>query len=930
MPESNFDDLVEAFFAESKEFVQLIEENLLAIEFEASQDGRLHFVKELFRLAHSLKGSALMFGFQELADAAHGLEDCFSIVRDEGNLLVLNKEIITSLLLATDVLKVYLGRLENEGRFEDGASLTRISEIKAQLLAEYGKEGVAPVAELPNFGIIKLIFEKDLPPVLNQLDMNLNQVNLQNLEEVIKAIKNIHYRLSGMAGMLNLPQFMTITNRLQDLVNQPNLTVEQLKKWGLEITQNLQVAALQVCSGKAIEVPDFESLAIPVSVVDVGSISPPQIPLSNVDVESINPSQPAFSHSPLPISNRPTIRVDLERLTELINLVGELVINRTNLELQESQLRTEVKRIRRRILDLNQYGSQLREEYDRLAGEGVKKPVVSPSSHFDILEMDTYTEFHTTAQEVIETTQAISLSATKIDDLAKLFEGSTDRLRRITDQLRSRVMQLRVVPFGRAVDHLPRSVRNLCHSHNKEVKLIISGRDTKIDESLLDAVRDPLVHLVRNAFDHGIEPPGVRLAAGKPATGQIEVEARHQGGQTIITVTDDGRGIDPEAIRRRLIEAQLVPVDQVSTLSTAELYEFLFWPGFTTSSQVGELSGRGVGLDVVRNNLRSVRGMVKIDSRPGKGTSFILKLPLLLSIADALLIQTDRNTVAVAMDSVEEILHLQPHQILRAGNQLMLRWRGEFIRLMRLQELTHYSIPHPDGPSPDPVAQDYIPVVVLASSEGILAAAVERLVGQQEIVIKPLPAPLSKPHGVVGCTILGDGKVVMILDVDDLIGQFQRQNNLVLAERNNPVKMSLPASHYLEVSDVPVNSLTQVLVVDDSYTIRQLLALTLSRSGYRVIQAKDGQEALDLLHGNPQCRLVIADIEMPRMDGFELLRQMKSDPSLASIPVAMLTSRSGSKHRQLAFDLGACYYFTKPYSEGQLLEVLSNILGKKR
>ncbi|MCT7951779.1 hybrid sensor histidine kinase/response regulator [Ancylothrix sp. C2] len=914
MNQNNYNDLLGSFFAETKEFLQSIEANLLALEFDASDDGRLELVKELFRLAHSLKGSALMFGFQQLADAAHGLEDCFSIVGDGADLWGLNQEIITSLLQATDVLKIYVERLEKEGRFEDHASLVRIAEIKAQLRAEYETEEVVPVAALPNFGIIKLIFEKDLPPVLDKLEGELNTVDSQNLDKAIEVIKEIHYRLSGIAGMLNLPQFGVIANCLQNLVNQPNLTSDELKVSGLKITKNLQDAAEQVCLGKAIQVPDIDLLPIPVSFVDVDSVTLPQPPLPN---------------PPLPISNRPTIRVDLERLTELINLVGELVINRTNLELQESQLRTEVKRIRRRILDLNQYGSQLREEYDRLAGEGIKKPVSLVLSQFDCLEMDTYTEFHSTAQEVIETTQAISQSATKIDDLAKLFESSTDRLRRITDQLRSRVMQLRVVPFGRAVDHLPRSVRNLCQSHNKEVKLVISGRDTKIDESLLDAVRDPLVHLVRNAFDHGIEPPAVRIAAGKPATGQIEVEARHQGGQTIITVTDDGRGIDPEAIRRRVIEAQLVPLDQVSTLSTAELYEFLFWAGFTTASHVGELSGRGVGLDVVRNNLRGVRGMVKVDSRPGKGTSFILKLPLMLSIADALLVHTDRNTVAVAMDSVEEILHLQPHQILRAGNQLMLRWRGEFIRLMRLQELTHYSIAHPDGPSPDPVEQDYIPVVVLASSEGILAVAVERLVGQQEIVIKPLPAPLSKPHGVVGCTILGDGRVVMILDVDDLIGQFQRQNSVVFSGLNNKAQKSFPPSHPLEVSEVPVTSPTQILVVDDSYTIRQLLALTLNRSGYRVIQAKDGQEALDLLHGNPQCRLVIADIEMPRMDGFELLRQMKSDPTLTPIPVAMLTSRSGSKHRQLAFELGACYYFTKPYSERQLLDVIGNILGKK-
>ena len=477
-----------------------------------------------------------------------------------------------------------------------------------------------------------------------------------------------------------------------------------------------------------------------------------------------------------------------------MNLVGELVINRTNLELQESELRGEVKRIRRSILDLNQFGGQLREEYDRLsfadwrggnASSGLGKlaaaetefPIMAngkssvPHAHFDILEMDRYTEFHSTAAEVIETAQAISQSATKLDTLAMKFERSTDQLRRITDQLHSRVMQLRVVSFSRAVDHLPRALRDMCLTYQKDVNLLLLGRDTKIDESLLDALRDPLIHLVRNAFDHGIEMPEVRQATGKPASGQIEIEARHQGGQTIITVADDGKGIDPEIIRRKVVTKGLATEEQAQEFSIAELYDFLFWPGFSTAEGVSDLSGRGVGLDVVRTNLRTVRGTVKVDSRLGKGTSFIIKLPLLLSITDALMVKTDHNKIAVPLDAVEEILHIKASEVHLAGNQPMLWWRQEFIRLVRMQDLLEYSVVAPDAPSPDPLSLDEIPVLVLASPEGMLAVAVERLIGQQEIVVKPLPPPLSKPRGVLGSTILGDGRVVTILDVDDLVGQ---------------------------------------------------------------------------------------------------------------------------------------------------------------
>ncbi|MBE9095969.1 hybrid sensor histidine kinase/response regulator, partial [Tychonema sp. LEGE 07203] len=641
---------------------------------------------------------------------------------------------------------------------------------------------------------------------------------------------------------------------------------------------------------------------------------------------------------PLPNPQRPTIRVDLERLTELVNLVGELVINRTNLELQESELRGEVKRIRRSIVDLNQFGGQLREEYDRLsfadwkgvngnsellgkiAGYQTEFPATANGkssiahAHFDILEMDRYTEFHSTASEVIETAEAISQSATKLDILAMKFERSTDQLRRITEQLRSRVMQLRVVSFSRAVDHLPRALRDMCLTYDKDVNLLLLGRDTKIDESLLDALRDPLVHLVRNAFDHGIEMPEVRQAAGKPASGQIEIAARHQGGQTIITVADDGKGIDPEIIRRKVVNKGLATEEQAQEFSIAELYDFLFWPGFSTAEGVSDLSGRGVGLDVVRTNLRTVRGTVKVDSRLGKGTSFIIKLPLLLSITDALMVKTDRNKIAVPLDAVEEILHIKASEVHTAGNQPMLWWREEFIRLVRMQDLLEYSVLGPDAPSPDPLTQDHIPVLVLASSEGMLAVAVERLIGQQEIVVKPLPPPLSKPRGVLGSTILGDGKVVTILDVDDLVGQPSAVNSSIA-----------PVSGKLS----PVPSLSQspqILIVDDSYTIRQLLSMMLSRARYRVVQAKDGLDALEKLQNGLDCSLAIVDIEMPRMDGFELLRSMRSTQRFAKIPVAMLTSRSGEKHRQMAMELGANQYFTKPYSEAQLLEAIPKLI----
>ena len=936
MNDDDLNELIDAFTAETQEFLQSMETHLLAME-GADLKERQAAVKEMFRAAHSIKGAGSMLGFQNVSAAAHTLEDCFVILRDRTDLSALEPATVTVLLQGVDILKKISGEAivhSDVNTPDQTENLEAIAQIHAEFEAKYGKPGPPPVPAVSRSAApetLKLIFEHELPPIFNRQETELSQASEADLPKSVTALNQVYYQLSGLAGMLQLPDFGKVAEPLRDLIDSPDLTLQRLQSDGWAIAQNLQTARQQILDGRAIELPQISSTpAENASEVQVSKTS--ETPHSPTPQLSQTPTL-----NPVPNPQRPTIRVDLERLTELVNLVGELVINRTNLELQESELRGEVKRIRRSIVDLNQFGGQLREEYDRLSfadwkggngNSGLGKlaqpetefPLITNGKssiaheHFDILEMDRYTEFHSTAPEVIETAESISQSATKLDILAMKFERSTDQLRRITEQLRSRVMQLRVVSFSRAVDHLPRALRDMCLTHDKDVNLLLVGRDTKIDESLLDALRDPLVHLVRNAFDHGIEMPEVRQAIGKPASGQIEIEARHQGGQTIITIADDGKGIDPEIIRRKIVKNGLATEEQAQEFSITELYDFLFWPGFSTVEEVSDLSGRGVGLDVVRTNLRTVRGTVKVDSRLGKGTSFIIKLPLLLSITEALMVKTDRNKIAVPLDAVEEILHIKASEVHTAGNQPMLWWRDEFIRLVRMQDLLEYSVLGPDAPSPDPLTQDHIPVLVLASSEGMLAVAVERLIGQQEIVVKPLPPPLSKPRGVLGSTILGDGKVVTILDVDDLVGQ--PLSNSSIAPLSDKVAHLAPTS-----SQAP-----QILVVDDSYTIRQLLSLMLTRARYRVVQAKDGLDALEKLQNGLDCSLAIVDIEMPRMDGFELLRSMRSTQRFAKIPIAMLTSRSGEKHRQMAMELGANQYFTKPYSETQLLEAIPKLI----
>lgn len=962
MNTSDFIEFKRIFISETEDNIHLIEKNILSLENNTSS-ARLELVKEMFRAAHSIKGSALMFGFENLSQAAHRLEDSFAILRDRANLATVNHELVTMLLSGVDCLKKIIHEInikENDHNIQ--AEIAAIAAIKTYLESIYGKSDQPQQSILQqssNPATLKTIFERELPPIFEKLEAELSQANQENLPKTLAAINKIYLQLSGVAGMLQLTDFAAITESLRYLIDDAKITLENFQLLGWAIAQNLRTAQTQILAGSPISVEPLPELKTSTTLglennlteprIDYGKISQ-TIPAKNISQKSPEVKSEieikSGDHEPKKIGGyskfeaieqpvkRPTIRVDLESLNELINLMGELVINRTNLERQEILLRGEVKRLRRHIFELNQSGIQLREDYDYLSVRRNNQPLSDLSSarnnhylppnnskkyyHFDSLELDEYSEFHSTAQRMIETSQALTASAAKIEDFGGQFERSIDQLRRITNSLRSRIMQLRVVPFSTVVDRLPRAVRDLCRTYNKEVNLVLLGRDTKVDESLLDALRDPLVHLVRNAFDHGIESPEVRKAAGKPPTGQIEIEACHQGGQTIITVSDDGRGIDPELIRQKVVKRGILAPEQASDLSIAELYDFLFWPGFSTADAVTDLSGRGVGLDVVRNNLRQVRGTVKVDSRPGKGTIFIIKLPLLLSITDALLVNLDHHTLAVPLDTVEEIIKLRPEEIHIAGDRPMICWRDEFIRLVRLADLLPYHSPYPDQISPKR-EQDFIPVLVLNSSEGILAVIVDYLAGQQEIVVKALPAPLSKPKGIIGSTILGDGRVVTIIDVDDLIEHFQpHSNGAIVVSDYEPPKLLQPPQQA-----------PKILVVDDSYTLRQLVALSLSRARYRVEQAKDGLDAIHQLERGLECDLMIVDIEMPRMDGFELLRLLKNHPSWAKIPVVMLTSRSSQKHRNLATELGVIDYFTKPYNEAKFLEKIATILASK-
>jgi chemosensory pili system protein ChpA (sensor histidine kinase/response regulator) len=667
-----------------------------------------------------------------------------------------------------------------------------------------------------------------------------------------------------------------------------------------------------------------------------------------------------------------TVRIPVRQLDRLNDLFGELTIERNGLSLHLARLRTLMEKLSRRVNHLEQSNVRLRTTYDTVAtGVGsvpaslkslvnslATKPggswrptgvqnltgfpeenassgehgenLADISSAFDALEMDHYSDLHLLSMEVMETIVQIQEVTSDIELSLEDTDGTVRELNQTSKQLQTNLTRVRMRPLSDLVGRFQRALRDLALQHGKEVELKVSGKGTLIDRSILEALSDPLMHLVRNAFDHGIEKPDIRQSQGKSAQGTIEIKAAHRGNQTIITISDDGNGINLDKIRARA-EQMGLDAELLAAASEDELLSLIFEPGFSTAERVTDLSGRGVGMDVVRNNLKQIRGDIRVDTQPGQGTTFTLTVPFTLSVARVLLVESNHTMLAFPTDVIEEMLLLDEEQILRTPGSEVLKWEEEMIPLIRLGAWLTFNCSRKIT-TPEGVPSISEPTVLMISpSDQLIALQVDRCWGEQEVAIRQVSGPLSMPAGFASCTILGDGKVVPLVDAASLLRWMRSERT---PDTDGSLVEQLPQLDAPPQSQ-PINVATPqpqrdtVLVVDDSINVRRFLALALEKAGYLVEQAKDGQDAVEKLLGGLQVQAVICDIEMPRLDGYGFLARIKSDPAFSDLPISMLTSRTGEKHRQLAMTLGASGYFSKPYNERELLDTLEQLIRGK-
>ncbi len=647
--------------------------------------------------------------------------------------------------------------------------------------------------------------------------------------------------------------------------------------------------------------------------------------------------QPATTRKPKLTDS--TMRVDVKYLDSLNNLVGELVVNRNLLEQDQERLQQFITNLLHQVQLLSDVSQRMRDQYDRslleaslTAGRGGRSSYSfdipsqlndgansnsSVTNDFEGIEFDRYNTFHVLSQEIIELIVRVRESASDIEFVVGETDQVTRQLGTITTQVQDDLKQSRMVPFAQIADRLPRGIRDRAIATGKQAELDIYGRETLIDKAILESLTSPLTHLVNNAIDHGLEDPSTRQAAGKSATGRLTVRAYHQGNQTVISIGDDGAGISTDKVKKSAVSKGLRSQSEVDRLNENEVYALLFEAGFSTATKADEFKGRGVGLDVVKTCLDDIRGVIIVESVVGKGTTFTIRLPLTLSISKAMFCISDRARIAFPVDGFEDMVEVPQSQIvLNDKGQPCLPWRDTVLPFQHLSNLLSYSRHLSRSNIYGKQENDELCIIILRNDTSYLALQVDQFLGEYEIVIKQLEGPIPQPAGIAGATVLGDGRVMAIANVLELFD--------IASGRLRPSTSGLTIQPTVE-EDIAVDP--TVLIVDDSITVRELLSLTFAKVGYRVEQAKDGQDAWEKLRAGLPCDMIFCDIEMPRMDGLDLLSRLQKDSRLKDIPVAMLTSRGADRHRQSAIQLGAKGYFTKPYLEEELLSASKRLLN---
>ena len=792
-------------------------------------------------------------------------------------------------------------------------------------------------------------------------------VTAENVHKLFRAMHTI----KGSAAQVGLRRVSAVAHRMEDLVGRirdgslratPEVvdlcleSVDVLKKsihrqWPDDETAK---AGMQAIVERLAPYAPREAEA-PTATESATTEAPAPVVESATEtvIEVAAPAAATKRRTAAAVPTGKSVRIALDRLDRMMNAVGELVINRTRMvgHMAELEKLVEVLNFSKSRLVGKIDDFQEKHEFQLLKrGNSAAGPFGNGNGHgngsngknggsalaqrgaapggmeeFSDLEMDRYDDFNILSRSLTEISADVNEVLTQLDGFLGRVEGDIGEFTKLAHNLQDEITAARMVPIGNLSTRLSRTVREAAKETGRMVDFELEGEATELDNNIIQQLADPLIHLVRNAVAHGIEDPDERRTAGKPERGHVTLRAYHRGNHIFLDVQDDGRGIDYDRVREHAIEASLVSPEVAHKLSERELRDILFHPGFSTASSATELAGRGVGLDVVKANVAALNGEIEVRSEKGSGCFFSLKVPLTLIISQALFVRCSTSTFAFPLSTVEEIRRIKPEEIEEVGGKLYTRVRDLITEIVRLD--SQLEMP------PLEAANGYYKLVLVRVANRQIGIVVEEVLGKDEIVIKSLGTYLRRVKLFPGATIAPDGSLILLIDLNRLVDAGAPERRALGPAAAGIARVFAPGAAAVASGSIPgeatdaIRDEKVVLVTDDSISVRKFVGRMLEKAGYRVKLASDGLEAAEVA-AQSGCHLILTDIEMPRMNGYELMAHLRQDPSTKRIPVMVLTSRAGAKHKERAMKEGAAAFLTKPVQEEQLLAAVAELIGE--
>ncbi len=817
------------------------------------------------------------------------------------------------------------------------------------------------------------IFRSEAEEHLQTISMNVAALEKSPQDlDLIQSIRRATHTLKGAAGMMGFRPIADLSHLSEDLLDsimegETTITSEVL---GI-ILDTAETLDLMITGkeGEQSEEVRLHSLHDRYTAL-LGANSPAHAAFEEEIEEDheastvtsvVDEAQGAETNAQRAARSDLSVRVRLQKLDELVNLFGEILVNRSVLEERLDRLVRLVSDVGISSGRLRDVGQKLETSFEAAAlPSGKERPNLpgggtlssipafqTPRTNgkdgrdraylddFDVLELDRYTEFHQLSRGLIEgISDMITLSA-EMDTIIRECEGVFAREGRLNTTFQDRLMKARLVPISSMVPRLYRASRSVAIKQHKEFELVLEGEETEVDRTVFEEIAGPLLHLMRNAVTHALETPDVRETQGKARNGQIKLSAAYEGNQVVITVRDDGQGIDPEKVRNSAIARGIIRPDQ--HLSEPDVIELIFQPGFSTAAVLSEESGRGVGLDVVRDSVSRLRGTLEVESMPGQGTAFTMKFPTSLAIQSAMMVKVDDQQFAIPTAVVESIGRLDSYKRTVMGGRPAIIVRNEHYPLTPLAQYLSMPVNAID---------DKAPMLLVNTGRHRMALIVDDIRGKMDVVMKNLGPHLRNVHGIAGGTVLGNGRVVLILEIGELLNTRSLligsplgsattgQQNVLIPTAYSGLSKGISISPEVNrsstsalspVSTAPAEQGKHLLVVDDSPSVRRVVSNMLKQHNWEVQTARDGVEALEMITREAPAA-VLLDIEMPRMDGYELMATVRAQDQYRNLPLVVLTSRAAAKHQQRAMQLGASAYVVKPYQDEELLNTLNMLV----